>query len=513
MKFRKFKYFYQSIPRLLIRPCVVAGRTANLLFGFFFRMVYSYLTNRQFRSLLYGSPALITFLVASYVFASCLLRPAGITTEQYKTAGRKAVLNEQYEVAKLYLQRAVELGLHDAETLFDMAKTAEKTKDYVRMQAIMQQLAPDDHPVHASSHLWKATELLTKKKRTREELKLAIIHLEYVLSLRPQNANAHTLLGELYLQMRLFRDAVPHLNAVVTQRPQLTLSLAKAYKYSGETTKAVSAGEMAEVYFSRRSINFPYDHNARLKWADSLMFLERYQEATQVLNDGIKLEDDERFHFGLARTYIAWADSFELDSDRQRQQKLQLLTAGLHANPNEMLLFDRLMPILSYKDETSQEAEQFLLDTVSTGQALGVCHLLLGSNAFLKKNTPQADFHLEQAIKHMPTAPIVANNLAWYLTFTDSPNLDRALALIEPVITQFPDGHEYHETRGQILLRQGKWEEAISDLEFALPQCLNRPQTHDALSVAYDKIGNALLAKQHRTLCNQLINVLEQTQE
>ncbi len=509
MKLRKFKRVVKKIPRLLLRPFVLAGRASNFFLGFLFRTLYSYLTSRRFRLLLYGSPALITFLLASYVFASCMLRPAEFIVEQYKTAGRYAVSNEQYEIAKLYLQRAVELGLQDTETLFDMAKTAEKTNDLLRLQAIMQQLAPDDHPVHAPSHLWKATGLLTKKERTQEELKQAIIQLEYVLKLRPQNTNAHMLLGELYLQMRLFRDSVPHLVIAAGQRPELAFSLAKAYKYSGETTKATSAGKVAEAYYSRRSINHPYDHNARLKWADSLMFLERYKEATQVLNDGIKLEDDKRFHFGLARTYIAWSDSFELNSDKQRQQKLQLLTAGLHANPNEMLLFDRLMPILSYKDETSEEAEQFLLDTISKGQAPGICHLLLGSNAFLNKNIEQADFHLEQAIKHMPAAPIVANNLAWYLTFADNPDLNRAMSLIEPVIMQFPDGHEYRETRGQILLRQGKWQEAISDLEYALPQCLNRPQTHDALSIAYEKIGSKQLARHHRALCDQLIKSSE----
>ncbi len=503
---RSLGYFLRSLYRLVMSPFVWVGWIIASLSRFLFHSIHRYWVTRRLRYLLFGSPALILIVSVSYVVASSLILPVTNTRKQYRTAGRTAVTNEKYEVAKIYLQRAVELGAQDTDTLFDMARTAEQTKDFVRMQAILEKLAPIDHAVHAPSHLWEATKLLTKKNRTSQELKQSITHLGYVLKLNPDNQNAHALLGEIYLQMRLFQDAIPHLAAVAPHRPPLSLSLAKAYQFAGEKTKAIYEAKVAEAYFEKKSIESPYHHDHRLKWADCLMMLERFQQATLVLNDGIKLDDDQRFHFGLARTYIAWSDTFNLKTNKQRQQKLKLLSAGLQANPNEMLLFDRMMPILSLENETAEEAEQFLLDNISNGVALGVCHLLLGSNAVLEKKSKQASFHLEQSIKHMPSAPIIANNLAWYLTLADEPDLERAMSLIEPVVNKFPKGHAYRETRGQILVRQGKWKAAINDLEFALPKYKKNPQTHDGLSVAYENIGNDKLSKQHRSICNQLIN-------
>src|SRR5438445_652901 len=75
--------------------------------------------------------------------------------------------------------------------------------------------------------------------------------------------------------------------------------------------------------------------------------------------------------------------------------------------------------------------------------------------------------HLEQAFRLAPQEGLVANNLAWLLAQPPSPDLPRALALIDSVLARWPDQPNYLETRGQILVKLQRWNEALADLEMA----------------------------------------------
>jgi predicted Zn-dependent protease len=94
----------------------------------------------------------------------------------------------------------------------------------------------------------------------------------------------------------------------------------------------------------------------------------------------------------------------------------------------------------------------------------------------------------------------VANNMATLLTLSTPPELDRALAIIQSVVTNTPANPEFRDTRGQILLKLGRYQEAITDLEFALPSLKPAANTHKALAEAYQALGLSELAQEHLRL-------------
>jgi predicted Zn-dependent protease len=65
-----------------------------------------------------------------------------------------------------------------------------------------------------------------------------------------------------------------------------------------------------------------------------------------------------------------------------------------------------------------------------------------------------------------------------------------------------PDNYHLRETRGQILVKLERWDEAIGDLEFALNGLPNAPAIHRSLAISYDAVGNASLGAMHRQSSN-----------
>jgi predicted Zn-dependent protease len=97
-----------------------------------------------------------------------------------------------------------------------------------------------------------------------------------------------------------------------------------------------------------------------------------------------------------------------------------------------------------------------------------------------------------------PQTPILANNLAWVTAFGPSPNLEKALATIEPVVRSWPDDPRFRGTRGQILASLGRWKEALPDLQAALKAYGDRPDLNLALATTYDHLDAPGIAAEHR---------------
>ena len=99
--------------------------------------------------------------------------------------------------------------------------------------------------------------------------------------------------------------------------------------------------------------------------------------------------------------------------------------------------------------------------------------------------------------------PGALNNLAYALSQREDADLPRALQLANAAVDTSEGNLYVLETRGQILLKMGRWKEAISDLEAALAEIELRPQVREALALAYDEVGRPELAARHRDLLSK----------
>ena len=126
---------------------------------------------------------------------------------------------------------------------------------------------------------------------------------------------------------------------------------------------------------------------------------------------------------------------------------------------------------------------------LTEGKAAVILHFTLDIDAWQHGHPEEARKHLALAYETASQLPFVANNMAMILTVGDKPDLSRALTIIQSALAKFPNNPSFRETRGEILVRSGRSQEAIADLEFALPLLASKRAAHKALAEAYRSLG------------------------
>ena len=468
------------------------------------RAIVAWWTSRRWRHFLWGLPSVGVIILSIYFGMHAAATTTTELSLKYLQAGRSAGQQEDWQRSLLYLARAIELGLRDREAYFELAVAADHLKDESRKVAVLQKLAPDTQAVYAPAHLWKATQILSAPTVTKELGAEAEKHLKYVIQLDAGNVNAHSILGDLYFQAGLWRSAVEHLRFSGQRSFKYRLMLAKASAATGNVPAARTYAEAVYVAAKEVITTSPGDSAVRLEFGEAALLLERYAEAVKILEEGIALADMPQFRQSLALVLVHWSDAILEQSPDNRPQAFQLLANALEQNPNELILFEKILKLLRDQDETSTTAEAFLKSNIVQGRAVGISHLILGTSYFEKGEVTLAGTHLEQAFRLLPTGLIVANNFAWYLVKSETPDADQALRIIDAVIKEDAVRPEFHDTRGHVLVARKDWKSAIAEFEYALPRLPPSVDTHRGLSDAYLGIGLQDLADEHSRLAEQI---------
>src|SRR5205807_634534 len=95
-------------------------------------------------------------------------------------------------------------------------------------------------------------------------------------------------------------------------------------------------------------------------------------------------------------------------------------------------------------------------------------------------------------------APLVANNLAWALAFSEPADLSRALELAETALQRAPGEARFRSTRGQILAKLGRYKEARPDLEEGLKVYGTDAKLLMTLSDTCARLGDAKQAAEYK---------------
>lgn len=496
-----FGPFVGGLLSILISPFLLLIR----IFPFAFRLLGIWWGKREFKHLLYGLPTILVATVSlGFVINGRMLSGSEQRALRYRIAAEKAMLAEDWKKAELFYQRAVEMGIRDPATKFELAKAAEGAGDTPVKVAIMESLAPDQQAVFAPAHLWQATRILRQPQLSQEQVQRAVRHLQHVLALSPESPLANGMLGDVYFQMGVYEQSIPYLKRTDYSKPVWRLMLAKACALTGDRAGAQTYGEQAQSLFEKMLVADPTDVQARLDLGEATLLLEKFPNTIKLLEDGLKLNPDPRYKKALTQVLIHWSDSILRDSPDQQQTAFQLLAKALEYDPNEILLFDRIIALLKANDANAKTIEDFLLDNITQGRAVGISHLILGTALYERQELEQGGFHLQRAFELLPQGPIIANNFAWHLVQSDPGDPDRALTIINEVIRQFPTDVEYKDTRGHIEVALSMWDAAITDLETSLAEFPNRPATHAALAKAYAGTGRPEIAERHSLLAERL---------
>jgi Tfp pilus assembly protein PilF len=494
---RQANWFAREAGQLAWSMLLWPFRAAGAVLWFVGQLLIEWWESRRLKVLLWGTPALLA-ITASVATALTVRSVNGIDRAQkYLLAGRVAMRAESWSTAKLYYERAMELGAREPDAMFDLAIASEQTGDEARKRAVLQRLAPNDHAVYAPAHLWKAIQILSAGPVTKAIGAEAEQQLKYVIQLDPSNENAHCYLGDMYYQAGLFDSAAQHLRFSSRSSIKYRILLARASAAAGDLAYGKQVAE--EVFDAAEQIVLqdPRNLQARLEWGEASLLMDRFADAVRILRDGLSLDARPELRQALALVLVHWSDFILKEDADNKPQAFQLLATALETQPSEYLIFDRMIALLRDSDQTAKDAENFLKDNIVGGRSVGMSHLILGTLYLEKNDVVLASNHMKQSFALMPEGAIVANNYAWFLVKQDPPEAELALKIVDAAEGADTLRPEFSDTRGHIYLALGRVQDAIRELERALPGMNGVAETHRALAIAYEKAGIPDLAQKH----------------
>jgi tetratricopeptide (TPR) repeat protein len=418
---------------------------------------------------------------------------------------------------------------------YGAALVAEATGELDRAVLLMSELAPDDRAGHGAAHLWMARWLSKQPSAGPDSGRRIERHLVRALAKQADLVDAHALLAERYMKEQKYALAEPHLLKAIADHPELRFKLAVAYRAMGLHRQADAQVLVAFEHFSEEARAKPDDPVAPLRWAEAAMLLGKFPEAVAILQHGLELHRTHVYREALGDLFGVWSDTLTDSALTKFGNRLALIEQGLRYEPGNPGLLQRLLALtrptrrefvaarivstLGFADSPLDSGPMtsalpvFLMYTRSTdpaaaravlhnllvkGEAPAVVHLALANDAWEQGKVQEARMHLEHAYRLAPEMVLVCNNLAWVLAHYEPLDFPRALQLANALVERFPENTEFRSTRGHILTRMKRWQEAIPDLELALKVHPDQRDLHRALAEAYGQLGMSKLSALHQ---------------
>ncbi len=420
---------------------------------------------------------------------------------RYLVQAQQHFEQERWDQAALSYRRVLWSAPGNPQARIGLALVAEQQGDLPRAMSLMDNVAQGGSELAVAAHRWIAEKLLqVRPEPSPAQLLQAQTHLERAAASSKDDLALRELLGKVYVRRGLLQKAAEQYRAAAGQQPRAYLAMAALYRQLGQTAEADSAAGRAIQAFQALLNRDPTDVAARQALAAAHVMKDELDEAETLLAQGLKLAPDPSLRLALANLNVLRFQRAIDDPQTPFRDKLTWLTNALQLVPQHPDAMASLAHLTAGQGAEGETAQKELRAALAEGQAPAIVHMILGTIASDRGDLKQAAFHFEQALAIDPRMPAVANNLAWVLFQADKSNADRALELTNQAIERSPDDAELRATRGVIRLHQGQVREAIVDLEFALQREPNRPDLHESLADAYEKLGDADLAAQHREL-------------
>ena len=458
----------------------------------------------SFRSFFLGLPAALVMILVGYLTIITWYSPRSSLVDRYNLRAQQAIAAGDTRYAKLCLERLVQIRGEDPNTLLQLAELYANEDNPRRVAALMQRIAPLDRATIPEAHLWQARNLLAKRQLTPEEVKVVEQQLANVLTLRRFDPAARSLLGQVYSQTGRDAEALEMYQGIVDRSPGDSLRLAEVAARLGKSAVARTSGEEAlggfQAILDRQRDSWP----ARQDVVRSLIFLERFEDSLQVLRETPAEVDRDLLRGALVSVYGTWTMVLQ-QQNAPVQRRIDIIEKTLRADPGSTLALDSIASLLQNADDAELIRIRAILNRMLVvGQSTPLVHLCLGTDAILREDFDAGIKHLRLAYQSDPNLVVAANNLAWALMQTQPPKLTEALQLVDSVVERQPELAAVRETRGQVLLRLGKVEQAIAELEYALRELPTSVVTRESLITAYRLAGMDAVAAEHELILKHI---------
>ena len=194
----------------------------------------------------------------------------------------------------------------------------------------------------------------------------------------------------------------------------------------------------------------------------------------------------------IAEVCALWAGSLPLNQPDASALRFQLIEKGL-TNAPQYLQLQLLLTQAAFATNDTAGPAKALLDermATATGDAAAWWHFLIAWDAGNRGDLVERRQQLETAYQIAPNLPQVGNDLAMdMLSSTNRADWERGLKLIQTVLDHYPQETSYRDTRGQVLARLGRNQEALADLEYSVARLPKPEESRKVLAKVYAALG------------------------
>lgn len=456
---------------------------------------------RQLKQLLWALPTLLVLLPILLAMTwTKVWGTEGVAT-RYKAAVAAAMDKQEYELVRLYERKLAQLGVNTQLTDFNTAVALERGDKFGEALERMKLLAPENAPGYPQAHFWIIQQLLSHKLEVSEEEnhRLLGIHLKHLRTLGVRGPEIQPLEAFWLAQEGKLQEAINLIKPLVVHSPEAAIM---SMEFNLQLQNFAEAAEAA------RAIRVHFSDKARKGIATSARQLQSWAIAEGLLGDTVAQQAVVRQWLDTdpenktAKEILAdlcqrqFKQSIRVPNpDIERLANMFVEAAQLTQNPqrlqNDVVNLYRLRPVVP-------AANSILKEIVGSPKTTSPILEAIGTAAAGEGEVNEAKTYLKLAIDKDPQNSIAWNNYAWVLLQGSGSNLSEALEAVNKALAIKPDDFRFRETRGQILVRQKKWREAIPDLEYAVNGMPDSTEIHQSLASAYEATGQNQLAQVHR---------------
>ncbi|MFL5329790.1 MAG: tetratricopeptide repeat protein [Gemmataceae bacterium] len=490
--------------------------------------------SRHLRYMLQGLPALFATVGVLVLTVAVWGQDPSLLAILYRIDASKALSNQDFDVARTMAEKAIALdnpksedANPDDQFLLIKALEGKKTPESLEhAYAIVKNLAPDDRTGYPQAHIWLAEYVF--KSFGPNDVTLRFVENHYRRAYAgakdrspdsPWVKVAAQGLGITLLTEGRALEAEPYLRECADRFPVQKLNLGLIYRATNRPDDAKRMYEDVAEYYRKKAITTLDDHDSRFVWVQALRSLEKFDEALEVLNQGMTLKpSDDRYRKTIADVYFEKEAKLARRPDSSLAERFGLIQSGLTLVPNHPHLLNRLFDISMQKGEEAEKSQKLIRDLLNNGAVAPILHFLLGTQAFNDGKLEEAKLHWETAYKsentvvaignmYVSTWAIVGNNLAWLIAQkkdVDTATLQNALEMVNGAIRKTGEIPAFAGTRGEILVKLGRYQEAIPNLTKALQGSPENVALHDGLVKAYEATGDKSSADRHRAKAEEL---------
>jgi tetratricopeptide (TPR) repeat protein len=294
-------------------------------------------------------------------------------------------------------------------------------------------------------------------------------------------------------------EAIGFLAKLEPDHPELALTTSILCASVGDSKSAKFFAARATEHHRVALREKQSDLQIRANLVQALVLQNREEEALQVIDEGFLHSNSPEIRQLKSDTLIMWAHRIKSESEPNvfAAKRLNLIFEAVKLTPNRPIVMDAVFDIaMECRKSPDPEVRNLLKQTV---QAVDphVLHMVRGTIAAMEGDLDKAIHHLRTAEPSAASLPVIYNNLAVVISSQSDENLQEALRLVELAILGDSEQFYFRETRGQILAKLERHEEALRDLESAMVHAELLPSILPTMISSCSKLGLETTAKEY----------------